>query len=389
MFRQHRFTPASARASITDQRWNNNPHECAEMDKKSAAASKSHAKSKVKIEDVARQAAVSAATVSRVLNHPEIVRPELRDKVTRAIANLSYTRDSAARALKSGRMRTIGAIVPTLGLGIFADGVEALQNRLSESGYTLFVANSQYDQRRELQELQSLIERGIDGIVLVGGSHGQELRALIQQARVPVITTYVSKAQGGIPAIGIDNQRATRELTQYLLELGHVRFGTIANVPPSNDRSRARLDGIQKALAEAGIHLQPSQIIRADHSLAQGRSALRQLLNDHPDITAVICTTDTLSIGAMAEARKMGISVPQQLSITGFDDVELSSQVDPALTTINIPAAEIGRGAADYLINAIAGMPIPKSVQLPYRLIIRGSTAPPRTGAAGRRSKAS
>jgi LacI family transcriptional regulator len=357
------------------------------MDKKSAVAPKSDVRSKVKIEDVARQAAVSAATVSRVLNHPEIVRPELRDKVTRAIANLSYTRDSAARALKSGRMRTIGAIVPTLGLGIFADGVEALQNRLSESGYTLFVANSQYDQRRELQELQSLIERGIDGIVLVGGSHGQELRALIQQARVPVITTYVSKAQGGIPAIGIDNQRATRELTQYLLELGHVRFGTIANVPPSNDRSRARLDGIQKALAEAGIHLRPSQIVRADHSLAQGRSALRQLLNDHPDITAVICTTDTLSIGAMAEARKMGISVPQQLSITGFDDIELSAQIDPPLTTISIPATEIGRGAADYLINAIAGMPIPKSVQLPYRLIIRASTAPPRPMPAGRRSK--
>jgi LacI family transcriptional regulator len=332
------------------------------MDKKSAVAAKIHGKPKVKIEDVARQAAVSAATVSRVLNHPEIVRPELRDKVTRAIANLSYTRDSAARALKSGRMRTIGAIVPTLGLGIFADGVEALQNR---------------------------IERGIDGIVLVGGSHGHELRALIQQAGVPVITTYVSKAQGGIPAIGIDNYRATRELTQYLLELGHVRFGTIANVPPSNDRSRARLDGIQKALAEAGIHLQPSQIIRADHSLAQGRSALRQLLNDHPDTTAVICTTDTLSIGAMAEARKMGIGVPQQLSITGFDDVELSAQVDPPLTTISIPAAEIGRGAADYLINAIAGMPIPKSVQLPYRLIIRASTAPPRAIPAGRRSKAS
>jgi LacI family transcriptional regulator len=342
---------------------------------------------RVKIEDVARQAAVSAATVSRVLNHPEIVRPELRDKVTRAIAALSYTRDSAARALKSGRMRTIGAIVPTLGLAIFADGVEALQNRLSEGGYTLFVANSQYDQRRELQEMQSLIERGIDGIVLVGGSHAPELRALVQQAGVPVITTYVSKAQGGMPAIGIDNQRATRELTQYLIKLGHSRFGTIANVPPSNDRSRARLDGIQKALAEAGIHLKATQIIRADFSLAQGRSALRQLMSDHPDTTAVICTTDTLAIGAIAEARKLGLKVPQRLSITGFDDVELSSQIDPPLTTISVPAGEIGRGAADYLINAIAGIPIPKAVQLPYRLIVRASTAPPRTASATGRTK--
>jgi len=163
------------------------------------ASTKHRVNTRVKIEDVARQAAVSAATVSRVLNHPEIVRPELRDKVTRAITELSYTRDSAARALKSGRMRTIGAIVPTLGLGIFAEGVEALQNRLSESGYTLFIANSQYDQRRELQELQSLIERGIDGVVLVGASHAPELRTLVQQAGVPVITTYVSKALGGIP----------------------------------------------------------------------------------------------------------------------------------------------------------------------------------------------
>ena len=333
---------------------------------------------RAKISDVAREARVSPATVSRVLNHPEIVRAKLRDKVARAIATLSYTRDSAGRALKSGRMRTIGAIVPTLGLSIFAEGVEAMQNRLSESGYTLLIANSQYDQRRELQEMQSLIERGVDGIALVGGSHGPELRALIRQAGVPVITTYVAKAEAGIPAIGVDNGAATRELTKFLLDLGHVAFGAIVNIPPSNDRSRARLDGIQRALSRAGIILRPTQIIRADHSLAQGRSAFRQLINDHPDTTAIICTTDTLAIGAMAEARHMGFSVPDAISITGFDDVELAAQVDPPLTTISVPAAEIGRGAADYLINAIAGMPIPQSVQVPYRLIIRSSTSKPR-----------
>ncbi|NOJ41113.1 LacI family DNA-binding transcriptional regulator [Bradyrhizobium australiense] len=347
------------------------------MDKKSIADPKGRSRPRVKIEDVAREANVSPATVSRVLNHPGIVRPELRDKVMRFITDLSYTPDSAARALKSGRMRTIGAIVPTLGLGIFAESVEALQNRLSESGYTLFIANSQYDQRRELQEMQSLIERGIDGIVLVGGSHGRELRTLVEQTGVPVITTYVSKAGGGIPAIGIDNERATREMTEFLLGLGHVRFGAIANILPSNDRSRARLDGIQRALSEAGIRLQPTQVIRADHSLAQGRKALRQLLTDHPATTAVICTTDTLAIGAMTEARKMGLSVPRAVSITGFDDVELAAQVDPPLTTISIPAAEIGRGAADYLISAIAGRPVPKSVLLPYRLVVRSSTTSP------------
>ncbi|HVV42419.1 MAG TPA: LacI family DNA-binding transcriptional regulator [Nitrobacter sp.] len=334
-------------------------------------------KGRAKIEDVAREAKVSSATVSRVLNHPAIVRPELRDKVARAIAKLSYTRDSAGRALKSGRTHTIGAVVPTLGLSIFAEGIEALQNRLSESGYTLLIANAQYDQQRELQEMRSLLERGIDGIVLVGDSHSLELRTLIRQAGVSVITTYVSKASKGMPAIGIDNEAATRELTHYLLDIGHVSFGIIANVPPSNDRSRARLEGVQKSLSLAGINLKPTQIIKTDHSLGQGRSAFRQLMTDHPEVTAVICTTDSLAIGAMAEARKLGFRVPQSLSITGFDDIELAGQVDPPLTTISVPAGEIGRGAADYLINAISGLSIPKSIQLPYRLIMRGSTAAP------------
>jgi LacI family transcriptional regulator len=346
---------------------------------------------RAKIDDVAREAGVSSATVSRVFNHPAIVRPELRDKVARAIAKLSYTRDSAGRALKSRSMRTVGAVVPTLGLSIFAEGIEAMQNRLSEAGYTLLIGNAQYDPHRELQELRSLLERGIDGLALVGGSHSPEVRALIRQAGVPVITTYVSKAPSGMAAIGIDNEAATRELTRYLLEIGHVSFGAIANVPPSNDRSRARLEGIQKALEQRGIALTPTQIVKTDHSLGQGRSAFRQIMTDHPETTAVICTTDTLAIGAMVEARKLGFRVPQALSIAGFDDIELAAQVEPPLTTIGVPAGEIGRGAADYLINAVSGIAVSRSIQLPYRVIIRASTgaAPPAPARNGNRAKAS
>jgi LacI family transcriptional regulator len=344
--------------------------------KASPATTWSRPHARAKIDDVAREAGVSSATVSRVLNHPAVVRPELRDKVARAIAKLAYTRDSAGRALKSGRMRTIGAVVPTLGLSIFAEGIEALQNRLSEAGYTLLIGNAQYDQQRELQELRSLLERGIDGVALVGGSHSAELRAMIGQAGVPVITTYVSRAPGGMASIGIDNETAMREITRHLLEMGHLCFGVIANVPPANDRSRARLEGAQKALAQAGIELKPTQIIKAEHSLVQGRGAFRQLVADHPEITAVICTADTLAIGAMAEARTLGFKVPQTLSITGFDDIELAAQLDPPLTTVGVPAGEIGRGAADYLINAVSGLSVPKNIQLPYRIIMRGSTGP-------------
>jgi LacI family transcriptional regulator len=331
---------------------------------------------RIKLEDVARVAGVSTATASRVLNHPEIVRIELREKVIRAMTELSYTRDGTARALKVGRMRTVGAVVPTLNISIFAEGVEALQNRLSEHGYTLFIANSQYDLRKELSEVRALLERGIDGLVLVGDTFSSEVLQLVRQHGVPLVTTYVGTARDGVPAIGIDNTEATFQLTRYLLGLGHREFGVIANLPPSNDRSHARHDGILLALADAGIDLAPERVVRATHSLAQGRSGLHQLLATFPAITAVICTTDTLAMGAIAEARSLGLAIPHDLSITGFDDIELSAQMSPALTTVSVPAAEIGRSAADHLISALAGVPIPASVQMPYRLVLRGSTGP-------------
>ncbi len=332
---------------------------------------------KSKIEDVARKADVSPATVSRVLNHPELVRPALREKVARSIAELSYTRDSAVRALKSRRTFTIGAVVPTLGISIFAEGVEALQDRLSQHGYTLLIANSQYDLQKELTEVRSLMERSVDGVVLVGDNHLPEALALLRQHAVPFITTYVWRARGGVPAIGIDNANATYDLTRYLLELGHRNFGVIANLPVSNDRSRARLRGIQRALAEAEVALPDTHLIKAVHSLADGRAGLRRLIGLDDSITAIMCTTDTIAIGAMAEARTMGLRVPGAISITGFDDIEIASQFDPPLTTISVPAAEIGRVAADHLVGAISGTPSRSATKLPYRLIIRGSTGSP------------
>jgi LacI family transcriptional regulator len=334
---------------------------------------------KVKLEDVARNADVSPATVSRVLNHPEIVRPEVREKVTRSIAELSYTRDSAGRMLKSGRTFTVGAVVPTLGVSIFAEGVEALQNRLSEHGYTLLIANSQYDSKKELTEVQSLMERGVDGVVLVGDDHLPKLSKLLRQQGTPAITTYTCKTRSGMPTIGFDNAGATYDLTRYLLGLGHRIFGVIANLPATNDRSLARHAGIVRALGEAGLTLPDSRVIGAVHSVAQGREALRALMSQNPSITAVMCTTDTLAIGALAEAKAMGLRVPQALSVTGFDDIEISSQFDPPLTTVSVPAVEIGRNAADYLLGAFTASAKRRAVLLPYRLIIRGSTDAPHT----------
>lgn len=343
---------------------------------KNSAPTATRSDSKVKLGDVARKAGVSPATVSRVLNHPEIVSPELRERVGRAVTALAYTRDSAGRALKSRRTRTLGVVVPTLGISIFAEGVEAMQNRLSEHGYTLLIANSQYEARRELQEVASLLEHGVDGLALVGDAQLPETHQLIRQHCVPYLTTYVATARDTVQAIGIDNEGAAASMARYLLDLGHRHFGIIANLPESNDRSMSRYLGIRAALAEADLPLPHSHVISISQTLQHGRQGLRQLIQANPEITAVMCTTDTLAIGALAEARSLGLKVPQHISITGFDDIELASQFDPPLTTISVPASEIGRAAADHLVNAAAGVRIPVITTLPHRLIIRGSAGP-------------
>ncbi|MGE0237731.1 MAG: LacI family DNA-binding transcriptional regulator [Parvibaculaceae bacterium] len=334
---------------------------------------------KAKLADVAKVAGVSLATASRVLNHPETVRPAIQGKVRRAMKLLSYKPDAAGRALASGRSRVIGAVVPTLGTAIFADGIESLQNRLREHGFGLLLANSQYDPEKELTEIRLLLERGVDGMALVGDNFSAELLSLVRQYDVPVVTTYVSRSRHAIPAIGIDNHKGAREMTRYLIGLGHRDFGIITSHSPNNDRTTARYDGILSALATAGLQCPPGQAVQVQHSVANGRLALRRLMQANPAITAIICTTDALALGALSESRARGLAVPRDLSITGYDDVDIASEYEPALTTVHVPANDIGRRAADRLFAMITHEPGQESdVELEARLMIRASCAPPR-----------
>jgi LacI family transcriptional regulator len=158
--------------------------------------------------DVARRAGVSAASVSRVLNHPAKVSQEVRDRVMRAMGEFGYVRDGAARALASRHSLTIGNVVPTLGIGIFAAGVAALQRRLEEFGYQLLVAASDYDEAKEARQVRSLIERGVDGIALVGQRHAPEVYQLLRSRKLPYVNTYQFDGQNPHPCIGFDNRIA-------------------------------------------------------------------------------------------------------------------------------------------------------------------------------------
>jgi LacI family transcriptional regulator len=343
--------------------------------------------------DVAERAGVSAASVSRVLNNPSSVSPDLRRRIEDILKDMAYVPHWAGRALASRRSRTIGAVVPTLDIAVFAAGIEAMQTRLHQFGHSLLVASSAYDQAKEVQLVRTLIERGVDGMALVGSDHAPEVYRMLGTARVPVVNTYVYDTAARYACVGLDNRQASHKLIRYLLELGHRHFGLATSPARLSDRTRARLEGMIACLADHGIDLPARQIVEVPYSVMDGRSALHTLLSTAPQITAVACTSDVLAIGVVLEAVRQGVRLPDELSVTGFDDLELSAQIDPQLTTVHVPARLIGQRAADFLVGAIIDDDSGgASIELPTSLILRGSTGrvPDRQpGAASRRLVAS
>jgi LacI family transcriptional regulator len=320
--------------------------------------------------------------VSRVLNRPEKVSPEVRERVMRAMAELGYVRDGAARALASRQSLTIGNVVPTLGIGIFASGVAALQRRLSEYGYQLLVAASDYDEAKEAHQVRALIERGVDGIALVGQRHAPEVYQLLRSRQLPYVNTYQFDGHSPHPCIGFDNRTGSFTLTRHLIDLGHRNFGVITAPPSLNDRIAARLKGILDCLDDAGIGVAARHVREvAAQSIVEGRSATRALLTAHPDLTAIYCTTDTLAIGTLCECQALGIRVPEHVSVAGFSDLEIVSQLDPPLSTVHIPADRIGTSTADFLIDRINGKTGPSKIEVEASVIIRRSTGPVRPAA--------
>lgn len=336
----------------------------------------------VQLSDVAKRAGVSTASVSRVLNHPHKVSARIREQVTLAMEELGYVRDGAARALASRRSYSIGSVVPTIGIGIFASGVERLQQRLQEYGYQLLIATTQYDSSKEMEAVRSLIERGVDGIQLVGQEHDPQIYRLLTARGIPYVNAYQYDADNEHPCIGFNNQRSAWALMRHLLELGHREVGIITSPTRLNDRISARLKGMLACLKSYGIEQPESRIVEVPHRIADGRSGTRALMQRHPELTAICGTADALAIGALFELHEMGLKVPEDISVAGYDDLEIVRHLDPTLTTVHVPVEQIGQRVADYLLGRIEGRSMPMKTELEANLVLRDSTARPRATTA-------
>ena len=328
-------------------------------------------------EQVATRAGVSTATVSRFLNNPELVSKRSRAAVDLAIEELGYIPDGAARALASRRSHTIGAVVPTLDNPIFAVGIQGLQSRLKQRGYTLLVASHEYDLDEELKEVRTILQQGVDGLMLIGASHHATVAELIRGKSVPFVYCWTFDPASTEPCIGFDNRKAASLVTRHLLDLGHRYIAVIAGYQRDNDRAAERLAGALDSIRDHGLDVPRQRILERPYTVAGGRDAMRVFLDQADPPTAVICGNDILALGALAECRARGIQVPREMSVVGFDDLEISAQLDPALTTIHVPAAEMGRRTADFLLAQIGNENMPWRQEIAVQLMLRDTTAAP------------
>ena len=334
--------------------------------------------------DVADLAGVSTASVSRVLNNGEFVSDTLRRRVESAVRTLEWIPNAAAKALASRRTRTVGALIPNLGHPNFGRVIQALQHKLDEHGYTLFLACTEQKLASTREQALKMVEQGVECLVMIGLTQPPDLFPLLRERKIPSVITYTSGVGtktdfSATRIIGFDNRSTMSKVIRHLLDFGHRSFGCITiTADEHNDRMMQRVDGVREALASEGLAIRPHHLVEVPQStITCGREGLRRILGTDHWPTAIICTNDYFAAGAVFEADSQGILVPQQLSIVGFDDLELSAHLRPPLTTVKVPDREMGGEIGKFIIAHLEGGEVEDSPLLfDAELIVRASAGP-------------
>lgn len=329
---------------------------------------------RVSISDVAKLAGCAPATVSRRLNNPAVVSPAVVEAIDDAIERLGYVRNDSARSLRQSRSRLVGAIIPTLRHSIYAEMLAGLQHVLEKNGFALIYNTSEYNLDEEYRQARTLVERGVEAIVLVGTRHRTKTFELIASHKITSAVTYALQDGFELTSVGFDNRRAAALAAKKLYDLGHRRFGMLAGITANNDRAQARVDGFVDTLLAKGIDRSAIVVREGKYQIGDGRSAMASLLDEDPNVTALFCGSDVLAIGAMYECRKRGLVVPDDISIIGFDNLEISEYVDPPLTTLNVPAYEMGWEAGQYIVRSEPGEAATRRIELNVELVERDTT---------------
>lgn len=328
------------------------------------------------IKDVALRAGVSVTTVSHVVNATRLVSTEGRERVEAAIRELGYVPSAVARSLKSNTTRTLGMLIPNCSNPYFAEIVRTVEDRCFAAGYNLVLCNTDDEPERQGVYLQVLGERRIDGVIVVSTGDDASLRIMLQGLKMPVV--LVDREIDGLPydLVETAHQQGALLATRHLVSLGHRRIACIRG-PEGLAPADQRVAGWRAGLAEAGLDTEEDALLwQGDFSSQSGYEALHAILRSDRRPTAVFVCNDLMAIGALCAAHEAGVRVPDELSVVGFDDIELARFASPPLTTVAQPKRRIGALAVDMLIERVSRRRHEvRSMVLEPELVVRSSTA--------------
>lgn len=327
------------------------------------------------VTDVARLAGVSAATVSRAFNTPALLGAQTLQRVQRAADQLGYQPYGLARSLRRRRSMVLGIVMPSLHYAYFAGTLELLQSTLAQEGYTLLLSSANHSPRAELEGVRALMAQGVDGVILFGRPLHDESAPLLARRGVPHLRCW--SALPDEPSVAFDHQAAMANVVDHLVALGHRRLALVVPFRALADRLRGRLSAVREALARHGLAL-PTEAVVDDGGLdlPAGREAWRTLQQRGLGASAVVCSNDLIAAGVIIECQAAGLRVPQDISVTGYNDSALASAFEPGITSVETPVDLHAREVARVMLAALRdGQPFP-CLRLPTHLRVRGSTGP-------------
>jgi DNA-binding LacI/PurR family transcriptional regulator len=330
----------------------------------------------VTLNDLAEKLNISTSTISRALNHPELVAEVTRNRILAAVEVYGYEPNAIARSLRSGETRMVGLVVSDLQNPFYSTVAKAIQHKATQHGYSCVVCDADENANDEVKALRLLSEMKVSGLIHASTGGSVDMLRRLRDEGVAIVDIDRASNLGGIDTVLVDNEMGGRMAAEYLLQLGHRRIAMISG-PLHLTTGQDRLVGFQSAMKEAGIYLADGYIEIGDFKEQSGYLATQHLLSLREPPTAIFVGNNEMMAGCLDAIRERGISVPRELSILSFDDVRWAKYVDPALTVIAQPTEQLGVIAAELLFDKLGGRRKPERHVLEPSLIPRSSCAPP------------
>jgi DNA-binding LacI/PurR family transcriptional regulator len=333
----------------------------------------------ITMKEIAALAGISKATVSRAIHSPHLVHPDTRKQVLQIMSEHNYIYNAHAADFSRRKTTIIGLIIPTMSSSIHAESVHGIQQKIQETKFSLIIGNTNYNLQMELNLLSLFEERRLAGVILTGiKPQTEEFVKSSENRGMPCVITWETVDDKDINYVGFDNFKAAYTVTKYLTSLGHRRIGMIMGPYNKALRVRQRQAGYRAALEENGIDFDPTLTIAKEPTLLDGKESMKQLLSLPERPTALFAASDVLAVGAIHAIKSAGLRIPQDISVAGFDDIDMAAYCDPPLTTIRVPAFQMGQLAVRVILAMIESK-THHSFQycLDTDLIIRDSCSPP------------